>query len=176
MICGDGVALRPVLEEDLDALAAWSRDALTPALFSPGFLRPEEAVHKWFAGLLESQTRIALIIQRLENPTAVGLVGLEHIQYRNQEAEIAGLIIAPSQRGQGLATRGVKTLIRYAFEDLNLHRLFARIHSSNQPALRVARKAGLTREGVLRESVLVNECYLDIVYLALLREEWKNDD
>ena len=159
MICGDGVGLRLVLEDDLPLIAQWRDDDHTRAMFYSPALMSEEALRHWFKALLGDSTRMRFMIRRLEDGATIGIVGLEHIDYRNQVAELAGLIIAPAERGQGWGTKAVNTLISYGFDDLNLHRLYTRIYSSNRAAQCVAEKAGLQSEGVARQSVYHNWGY-----------------
>ena len=175
MICGDRVGLRLVMEDDLPLFARWRDDELVDSMFySPAHVS-EAKLHNWFKTLFGDPTRMRFMIQRLEDSATIGIVGLEHIDYRNQVAELAGLIIDLSERKQGWGTRALATLIRYGFDDLNLHRLYARIYSSNRAAQCVAEKAGLKSEGVARQSVYHNWDYEDVVHMAILREEWKHE-
>jgi RimJ/RimL family protein N-acetyltransferase len=173
LICGEEVGLRPVLEEDLALLGRWHNDALMCATFYPLFLMSESALRNWHRDLLTSPNRMRFMIQRLGDRLTVGIVGLEHIDYRNQEAELAGLVVAPEERRHGWATKGVQTLSCYAFDDLNLHRLYVRIYGSNHAAQRVFEKAGFQCEGVARQAVFHDFCYEDVIYMAVLREEWR---
>lgn len=175
MICGNGIGLRPVLEEDLLLLGEWRSDPLTQSMFYSPFLWSDTALQHWFKALLGDSNRIRFMVQRLEDNATIGIVGLEHIQPRNQEAELAGLVIAPSERNRGWAAKAVSTLIVYAFQDLNLHRLYARIYAPNKAGLRVAEMAGMRCEGVARQAVFYNWHYEDVLYWSLLREEWQND-
>jgi len=175
MICGDGVGLRLLLEDDLRLLSQWRDDEQTRAMFySPAFIS-DTGLRHWFKALLGDPTRMWFMLQRLEDGATIGIVGLERIDYRNQIAELAGLIIAPTERKQGWGTKTLDVLIRYSFDDLNLHRLYARIYASNHAALCVAEKAGLKDEGVERQSTFHDWKYEDITHMAILREEWKHE-
>jgi len=175
MICGEGVGLRLVLEQDLELLARWRNDPLTSAMFHSPFMMSDAALIDWHRALLGNPDRMRFMIERLEDKVTIGIIGLEHINYRNQEAELAGLVIDLAERGQGWGAKAIGTMVRYAFEDLNLHRLYARIYGSNRAARRVAEKAGLIYEGQLRQSVYHNWGYEDIIYMSILREEWKHE-
>jgi RimJ/RimL family protein N-acetyltransferase/ADP-ribose pyrophosphatase YjhB (NUDIX family) len=58
--------------------------------------------------------------------------------------------VLPDHRGQGVTARAVRLLIRYAFEELGLHRVAAYADPDDQAALRTAGRAGLRREGLVR--------------------------
>jgi RimJ/RimL family protein N-acetyltransferase len=175
MICDDGIGLRLVLADDLPLLECWRDDESARAMFYSLALTSETALHNWLKALLGDPTRMRFMIQRLKDSATIGIIGLEHIDYRNQVAELAGLIIAPSERKQGWGAKALGVLIRYGFDDLNLHRLYARLYDSNRAARCVAEKVGLQNEGVARQSVFYNWKYEDIVYMAILREEWKRE-
>jgi RimJ/RimL family protein N-acetyltransferase len=175
MICGDGVGLRLVLEDDLPLLARWRDDELVGSMFYSPALISEANLRNWFKAILSDPARMRFMIQRLEDAATIGIVGLEHVDYRNQVAELAGLIINPAERKQGWGARSLAILIRYSFDDLNLRRLYARIYASNRAAQCVAEKAGLKSEGVARQSVFHNWNYEDVIHMAILREELKHE-
>jgi RimJ/RimL family protein N-acetyltransferase len=175
MICGDGIGLRMVLAEDLPLIERWHDDEPARAMFYSLALLSEAGLRNWFKALLGDPTRTQFMIQRLEDGATIGIVGLEHIDYRSQVAELAGLVIAPSEGRRGWGAKALEVLIRYSFDDLNLHRLYARIYSSNRAAQCVAEKVGLQSEGVARQSVFYNWNYEDVVHMAILREEWKHE-
>jgi len=77
----------------------------------------------------------------------VGSVRLRDIGENTGEIAYA---LDSAYRGQGYATRAVRLLVEYAFGDLGLGRVQARVPEKDPPALRVARRAGLRNEGVVR--------------------------
>ena len=59
-------------------------------------------------------------------------------------------VVFPDHWGQGVGTRAVRLLIRYAFEELGLHRVVAYVESDDRASLRTAGRVGLRREGIVR--------------------------
>jgi RimJ/RimL family protein N-acetyltransferase/ADP-ribose pyrophosphatase YjhB (NUDIX family) len=59
-------------------------------------------------------------------------------------------VVSPDHRGRGVGTRAVRLLIRYAFEELALHRVAAYVERDDRASLRIAGRAGLRREGIVR--------------------------
>jgi RimJ/RimL family protein N-acetyltransferase len=53
-------------------------------------------------------------------------------------------VIDPTQQGQGFATEAAEALVRYAFDDLRLHRLLATTESTNLASAGVMRRIGMT--------------------------------
>ena len=58
--------------------------------------------------------------------------------------------VHPEHRGHGVAARAVRLLIRYAFDELGLHRVAAYADPEDGASLRTAGRAGLRREGLVR--------------------------
>jgi RimJ/RimL family protein N-acetyltransferase len=65
------------------------------------------------------------------------------------------------------------TLLRFAFEQLSLHRVEADVDPRNEASIRLLEKLGFQREGYLRERWLVGEEINDTVFYGLLRREWR---
>ncbi|MCL4252318.1 MAG: GNAT family N-acetyltransferase, partial [Anaerolineae bacterium] len=66
----------------------------------------------------------------------------------------------------------MNVLLRFAFMDLNLHRLELNVFSYNARAIRSYEKIGFMREGVLRETLYRDGVYHDIHVMGILRREW----
>ena len=63
-------------------------------------------------------------------------------------------------------------MLRYAFDELHLHRIEAAIVPRNAPSRRVADKLGLRDEGVARRLLQIRGVYEDHVRYAITAEEW----
>jgi ADP-ribose pyrophosphatase YjhB (NUDIX family) len=77
----------------------------------------------------------------------VGTVEVTHLEGGTGELSWA---VLPEHRGQGIAGRAVRLMIRYAFDELQLHRVVAYADPDDRASLRIAGRAGLRREGVVR--------------------------
>jgi RimJ/RimL family protein N-acetyltransferase len=85
----------------------------------------------------------------------------------NDIGEIA-YVVAPSERGRGLASEAVSAVGDWAFEALGLARLQLRIDPENDASHRVAERAGYQREGVLRAAFVVRGRRADVVMYSRL--------
>jgi RimJ/RimL family protein N-acetyltransferase len=79
-----------------------------------------------------------------------------------------GCWLAPHARGRGIATRAVRLLARWAFDDLGIARLQITCGPDNLASQRVAERAGFTREGVLRSHYPFKGGRRDTVVFSLL--------
>jgi RimJ/RimL family protein N-acetyltransferase/ADP-ribose pyrophosphatase YjhB (NUDIX family) len=78
---------------------------------------------------------------------AAGTVEVTHIG--GGSGELSWTVL-PEHRGQGVAGRAVRLMIRFAFDELKLHRVAAYADPHDRASLRIAGRAGLRREGLVR--------------------------
>lgn len=102
----------------------------------------------------------------------VGEVSLGSVQRGPFQSAYVGYWIDEAHAGRGYVPEGVALVLRYAFEDLRLHRLEAAIVPRNHPSRRVAEKLGLREEGVAHRFLQIRGVYEDHVRYAITREEW----
>jgi ribosomal-protein-alanine N-acetyltransferase len=101
--------------------------------------------------------------------TLTGAVGLE-INARHERAEM-GYWIGVPYWGNGYCTEAARAVLRYGFEVLKLHRIFASHFPRNPPSGRVMEKIGMKQEGLLRGHVKKQDRFEDYVVYGLLRED-----
>jgi RimJ/RimL family protein N-acetyltransferase len=160
-----------VEERDLPLLARWRNAPENRRFFFSPFLVSQSGQERWLQGLLADRTRVVLMIDTIEGET-VGMIGLDKIDWRNQSAESGQILLAPGQRGLGYAEEAGALMTKYAFEELNLHRLYAEVYSFNRGVLAWCRLFGFRQEGVLRQAAFTAGKFHDKVIMALLRDEW----
>ena len=106
----------------------------------------------------------------IDDGEMVGGIGLR-VQQEFERAEI-GYWIGKPFWGRGYATEAASAIIRYGFEQLKLNRIYAGYFSRNESSSRVMIKNGMMYEGTLRQHVKKWDEFVDVVYYAILREEW----
>jgi RimJ/RimL family protein N-acetyltransferase len=86
----------------------------------------------------------------IAEPGSGGAIGSIDMRVTRLGTGHIGYWMAPETRGRGLATSALRTLTRWAIEDLGLGRVELATDPDNTASQRVAEKAGFQREGVLR--------------------------
>ncbi|MGH2697685.1 MAG: GNAT family N-acetyltransferase [Actinomycetota bacterium] len=99
----------------------------------------------------------------------LGGVGLK-LTAAHATAEV-GYWVAAHARRRGIATRAVRLMARWAFEDLEVKRLELLTHLDNEASERVAEKCGFRREGVLRSLRVIKGERVDLTMFSLLPDE-----
>jgi 8-oxo-dGTP pyrophosphatase MutT (NUDIX family) len=80
-------------------------------------------------------------------------------------------VVVPEYRSVGVAERALRLVVDWAFEELGLHRVEARIDNADRDSVRSALRAGLRKEGVARNSPAPQGSRADVLVLARLPED-----
>jgi len=78
-------------------------------------------------------------------------------------------------RGKGIGTFAVTSIVNHAFFNLNLRRLSLEVLEYNQVAYNLYRKVGFVEEGRKRKAVFKRGCYVDELVMGLLRDDYVNN-
>ncbi|HDN79985.1 MAG: N-acetyltransferase [Chloroflexi bacterium] len=172
MLRGRKVRLRAPEREDLPLFVRWLNDTEVTrylTLYWPLSMAEEE---QWFENLLKRENDRVFVIET-EEGKPIGNMGLHNIDWKNRKAVLGIFIGEKDYWGKGYGTDAIKTLLRFAFEELNLNRVELRVFEFNTRAIRCYEKCGFVTEGRLRQSLFRNGRYHDELVMAVLREEWK---
>ena len=103
----------------------------------------------------------------------IGGGGLTIVDQKSRDAEL-GYCINESYWGKGLGTEFAAAMIKYGFEELDLHRVTSKCDPENHASYRIMEKNGMTREGHLRENQWIKGKYRDSLVYGILRGEWES--
>lgn len=133
---------------------------------------PDGAAEAWIAGhpaAYAEGVSVTFAITLRKGGELAGCIGF-NVNGKNEWAEI-GYWIGQPYWGHGYATEALRALIPWAFATFPLQRLQACHFMSNPASGRVMEKAGMTREGILRQRVKKWGVFEDIAVYAILRHE-----
>lgn len=111
--------------------------------------------------------QLRLVISNKKDKQVLGLVDLFDFNPHHKRAGIGILILKKYQR-QGFAHQGLEVFIRYAFEHLDIHQLYANIPVSNTKSLTLFKKLGFSEIGIQKDWIKVKGRFQDVVLLQLL--------
>ncbi|MEC1180681.1 GNAT family N-acetyltransferase [Metasolibacillus meyeri] len=95
-----------------------------------------------------------------------GGIALSNNKQFNQ-GELAYFIGEPYW-GKGYATEAAQAMVQFAFEEKKLHKVFARYFATNPASGKVMEKIGMVREGVLKEHIVKDGKYEDLVHYGII--------
>ncbi|WP_432116215.1 GNAT family N-acetyltransferase [Streptomyces sp. S1] len=104
--------------------------------------------------------------------TLVGGVMFRTMDVVHGTAE-AGCWLEPSAAGKGLVTRACRVIIDWAVEERGIHRVEWYASTRNGASVAVARRLGMTKEGVLRENYPHRGTRTDTEIWSVLAPEWR---
>jgi RimJ/RimL family protein N-acetyltransferase len=174
MIVGEKVRLRAIEREDLPRFVEWFSDPDVRRyldMYLPFSLAQEE---RWFEQLQERMEKQRLVMLTIETSagTHIGNISLFDINWKDRHAELGITIGEKDHWGQGYGSDSIRTMLRLAFREMNLHRVFLRVHADNTRGIRCYQKVGFQKEGTLRESVFREGVYHDMFVMSILKSEF----
>jgi RimJ/RimL family protein N-acetyltransferase len=148
LITTERLILRPWNEEDFLPYAQMNADPQVREFFPSTLTREESDAEIWRFQAGYARDGFGLCAAEIAaTGEFAGMIGLETMTYAvpslPQLAVELGWRLAPASWGKGLATEGARAVIRYAFETLQLTRVFATTVPANVRSRRVMEKTGM---------------------------------
>jgi RimJ/RimL family protein N-acetyltransferase len=169
-LVGRLVRLRAPEPADADALNELFNDHDVRNGIGMPLPQPVESFEAWVSAARSEPDHLNLAIERLEGAEPVGMCDLMKIELPTRTA-ILGIWIARPWWGAGYGTDAVRTLCRFGFEHMNLHRITLHVNANNDQAIRAYEKVGFSHEGRLREAAFVHGGRMDELVMGLLAGE-----
>lgn len=169
----DNVSIRLITEEDTPKVVAWRNAPSVVDQFIYRTPLTEEGHLKWFRERIMTGEVVQFIITDTETNTDVGSVYFRDIDRQNKKCEYGIFIGEESCRGKGIGSKAAKLALDYAFSQLGMNRIFLRVFAKNPRAIKSYENAGFKYEGKFREDVIIDGKAYDMVFLAILKDEWK---
>ena len=172
MIIGQKTRLRAIERSDIPTFLRWFNDPEVRQYLSMYLPLSEAQEERWFERQLEDDSSHVFAIETADG-VHIGNVGLHDIDWKNRRA-LCGIVIGEKEYwNRGYGSDALRTLLRFAFEELNLHRVFLHVFDFNERAIRCYEKVGFRHEGRLRQARFTEGRYVDELVMAVLREEWE---
>ena len=104
----------------------------------------------------------------------IGGAGLYDIAWPDRRAHLAIGIFDRRFWSHGYGTEAIRLLLRYGFDELQLHRIDLRVLEYNARAIRAYEKCGFVREGVERDSAFVDGAWHSDVIMGILDHDYRS--
>lgn len=163
-----GIYLRLMTYDDTDLIVKWRNSDAVRKNFIYQELFTREGHENWIRTRVETREVVQTIICDIATDRPLGSVYIRDIDKQHNKAEYGIFIGEADARGRGIGTAAAKLMLRFCFEEMELHRVYLRALSGNEQAVRSYEKAGFVKEGLLKEDVCINGKYIDIVWMAAI--------
>ena len=163
------VSLRRLMLDDEQEFIRLTR--ASAELFGPWVRLPDDAERfRHYLSRFDRMTAECLLICVRETGAIAGVVGISEIIRGHYQRATVGYNAFSATVRQGYMSEGFKLVLRFAFEDLCLHRLEADIQPANAPSLRFAEKMGFRKEGFSPAFIYIDGRWHDHERWAILSD------
>lgn len=172
------IYLRALEPDDYLTSYQWRNDhALMRGVIEYPRYVSKEIERRWVLKAIEEHEcgkalRLAICLK--ENDRHIGYIYLTNIDRQNRSCGISTLIGEKAYLKLGLASEARFLIFRYAFIELGLNRISARILSINKASINSVEKFGYIYEGTLRKAIFRNGSFHDVMLYSMLRDEFIN--
>ncbi|NGP46213.1 spermidine N1-acetyltransferase [Bacillaceae bacterium SIJ1] len=165
----DGLRLRTLEREDLKFVHELNNNA---NIMSYWFEEPYEAfveLQDLYDKHIHDQSERRFIVEK--DQVMLGMVELVEIDYIHRRAEFQ-IIIDPKHQGRGYAATATQLAMDYAFQVLNLHKLYLVVDEKNDKAIHVYKKVGFSVEAELKGEFFVEGSYHNAIRMCIFQHEY----
>ncbi|NUR97751.1 MAG: GNAT family N-acetyltransferase [Kribbellaceae bacterium] len=172
MLTGELVRLRALEPADSEAMWRWYHDPEVGRWMDPGPpISLAQNLEKGANRPRNSWEEMLLGIETLDG-VFIGYVLLNDTDFINGEATVQSIAIGdPAYWNGGYGTDALRTICRYAFEVIGLHRVMLWVVSENARAIRAYTKVGFREEGRRRQAFRAGPDRHDYVMMGMLHSE-----
>ena len=174
MLEGTLVRLRPLEPADLEREYRWINDREVTRYLAARYPISMAEEERWLRELPANDFTHGV---RLAIETKDGVhIGNLDLHQPNAEDRKAGLAITIGEKdcwSKGYGTDAIVTLLRFAFHEMNLHRVWLTTVEYNERAIACYLKCGFQEEARLRQDVFRHGRYWDFVQMGILRNEFE---
>lgn len=173
-IKGKIVTLRAITKNDAQLIVDMFNDPeIENMVIGWAFPISIEQQNAWFEkNLIGNETNFRWIIET-ETDGAVGIATLTNIDWKNRHANHGIKLAKRRNRTKGIGTDAVMAIMRYAFDELGLHRLNGSWFAFNTPSIGLYTKCGWKEEGIQKEYIYKHGEWRDLTISRILESEYR---
>ena len=160
--------LTELTEDDTDFIIGLRTNQNLNAL-SGKSLSPKEHL-SWLKKYYQKDNDFYWVVREIKSNERIGTAALFDIDNRSRKAESGRTIILDDYRF--LAFDVFFTRMKFAFDNLNLNKVYAKVRLSEQKIINYDKKLGYKVDGILREDWWDGEKFIDFYLISMLKSEF----
>jgi len=174
MIDGKYVKFRSLEIDDLPKLRDWRNLKTVRKATREYRLLNMISQKKWFEKIYNENPPTSLMFGIINNKRKLmGVCGLTYIDWKNKHAEVSCYLTLSNWQKTKEAKDTIQTLTKYAFEELNLHRLWVEVFTISKENITLIKKLNFVKEGELREKLWREGKWWNSEIYSLLLSDYK---
>jgi len=171
MIAGEQIILRALESSDLERCYRWMNDPNIVWTLKSRYPMPFHLEAEWLEkAVRSSHNERHFAIERRGDREHIGNASIHDIDWVSRSAMFGIFIGDPSAWNRGYGSDSIRTLVRFAFQEMNLRKLRINIFDYNDRGRNVLISNGFAEEGKLVREFYRDGAYHDILILATFNE------
>lgn len=172
MIPGKKVQLLAFEPEHIEKANTWVNDLDIQKWLTLHQPVPLHATKTWYKLMADSSNDhvFAIFTKRGKH---IGNIGLHKIDWKNRNTELGICIGEKGYLGRGYGEDAIRTLLRFAFDELSLHRVCLHVFAFNDRAKACYKKCGFKEEGIYRDALFREGAFHDAACMGILDHEFR---
>jgi RimJ/RimL family protein N-acetyltransferase len=171
MIAGEHIILRAFEREDAERCYRWMNDPNIVRTLKSRYPIAFQNEIEWLDRAMRAHSdERHFAIERKDDRTHIGNASIHDIEWVSRVASFGLFIGEPSAWNRGFGSDAIRTLLRFAFDEMNLRKLRINVFDYNDRAKHVLETHGFVQEGRLRSEFYRDGAYHDIVILSAFRD------
>ncbi len=171
------IKLRELRKDDAKPMLSWMHDPVSQRGFQRDILNAGLSDTEEFCQNAKLPEHISegvschFAIADDDSDEYFGTVSIKDISLRHSHGEYA-IALCPKARGRGIAKEATMLLLKKAFFEYGLNRVFLSVLPDNEAAIRLYEKCGFKYEGSFRKHIKRGDEFLDWKWYGILKEEY----
>ena len=166
--------LRELKEKDADGMLEWMNDPeiMKNFRFSSKGRDKEQVLHfirTATTQIVDGQSMHFAVVD--DNDEYLGTISLKEVDLVAKNAEYA-ISLRKRAQGKGIGTEATQKLLKLAFEEFDLERVYLNVLSENRRAMALYEKCGFVYEGEFRKHLFLAEEYKSLKWYSMLKEDY----
>ena len=164
--------LRPMLEKDLEQVLAWrNSDQIRAYMYTDDNITWENH-YIWYQKTVNNPNIVNYICEFNHKP--IGVVNATQIDRYNSRC-LWGFYLGDTDAPKGSSYVMGLLFLDWIFANLSLRKVCGEVLSFNDDSLRYHKNLGFEQEGILKEHILKQDIYTDVVVFGLLADKWQQE-
>jgi RimJ/RimL family protein N-acetyltransferase len=174
LFTGERVRLRKMSSEDVSVYHRWRNDIEVMQFTNPSLdVFTYADTEDFVKSITESRHSKSYMIEEVKSDKPIGVTSLINLDYGNRNAECIIDIGDKNYWSKGFGQEAFRLLLDFAFRELNLHKVYLRVFSFNERAVRLYQKLGFDEEGQLKEQFYRDGAWHHVIFMGLLKRNYK---
>ena len=171
LLRGEKVTLRPARENDAEHFVRWFADMDVTRFLARRMAISLQQEQEFLKKIGESKDDVWWVIEVADQP--IGATGIHSINWLDANGTTGIVIGEKGSWGKGYATETMRLRTRYAFRELNLHKLLTEVDAENDASRKALERNGYRTVGVRREQTFREGTWHDRWVAEVLRADWE---